>query len=198
MSGLAKLPKDGFPGGLGNGPPASWWRPPKQPPPCSLTHAAWLLSRPLVILLARDCLLPHQFKGGLALKGECVPVMKPGAFPPAVGRDARITATALLNLWKTGRQKTETKVTHTPLRAGRPQHALGSEGHGGREFVRNPAAFCVNTAGSPAVGWGDISQLSSAEVWVIHVLGAWMISFRGVGLHSLWGTRVSFKLSPKP
>lgn len=71
---------------------------PKQPPPFSLTHTAWLLSRPLVILLARDCLLPHQLKGRLALKCQCVPMMKPGAFPPAVGRDSRITAAALLNL----------------------------------------------------------------------------------------------------
>lgn len=71
---------------------------PKRPPPRSLTHAAWLLSRPLVILLARDCLLPHQLKGRLALKLECVTVAEPGAFPSAVGRDARIATAALLDL----------------------------------------------------------------------------------------------------
>lgn len=64
----------------------------------SLTHAAWLLSRPLVILLARDCLLPHQLKGRLALKLERVTVVKARAFPPAIGRHAGIAAAALLDL----------------------------------------------------------------------------------------------------
>lgn len=71
---------------------------PKRPPPCSLTHAAWLLSRPLVILLARDCLLPHQLEGRLALKLECVTMVEAGAFPPAIGRDAGIATAALLDL----------------------------------------------------------------------------------------------------
>lgn len=71
---------------------------PNWPPPRSLTHAAWLLSRPLVILLARDCLLPHQLKGRLALELESVTVAKAGAFPPAIGRHAGVTAAALLNL----------------------------------------------------------------------------------------------------
>lgn len=71
---------------------------PKWPPPLALTHAAWLLSRPLVILLARDCLLPHQLEGRLALKVEGITVAEPGAFPPAVGRYARISTAALLDL----------------------------------------------------------------------------------------------------
>lgn len=91
------------------------------PPPCSLTHAAWLLSRPLVILLARDCLLPHQLKGRLALKLEGVPVAEPGAFPPAVGRYAGISAAALLDLCKRGEERTDTRGDSTPPEAGAPR-----------------------------------------------------------------------------
>lgn len=73
-------------------------RRPHAVPSCSLTHAAWLLSRPLVILLARDCLLPHQLKGRLALKLECVTVAKARAFPLAIGGHAGVAAAALLDL----------------------------------------------------------------------------------------------------
>jgi hypothetical protein len=42
--------------------------------------------------------LPHQFKGRLAFKLECVTMVKARAFPPAIGRDAGVTTTALLDL----------------------------------------------------------------------------------------------------
>lgn len=48
--------------------------------------------------MARDCLLPHQLKGRLALKLESVTVAEAGTFPLAIGRYARITAAALLDL----------------------------------------------------------------------------------------------------
>ena len=119
---------------------------PKRPPPRSLTHAAWLLSRPLVILLARDCLLPHQLKGRLALKLEGITVAKPGAFPPAVGRYARISATALLDLCKTGKEKTETHGDSMPLgaeaHAAPPPRGWARRDPGGL-LMRNPARSCL-------------------------------------------------------
>lgn len=95
---FCKVPKDGAPGLARKWAPCLSVDTPKWPPSRSLTHAAWLLSRPLVILLARDCLLPHQLKGRLALKLECITVAKAGAFPVAIGGYAGIPAAALLDL----------------------------------------------------------------------------------------------------
>lgn len=159
---------------------------PKRRPPRSLTHAAWLLSRPLVILLACDCLLPHQLKGRLALKLECITVAKPGAFPPAVGRYARISATALLDLCKTGKEKTETRGDSMPLRAGRPcctsATRLGSEGPRW-VFDEKPCKVVFKTA-----SWEDEALLVS-NAWtlcphrVFQVLGCFHSG--KVGLHAL-------------
>lgn len=71
--------------------------------------------------MARDCLLPHQLKGRLALKLEGVPVAESGAFPPAVGRYAGISTAALLDLCKRGEEKTDTCGDSTPPEAGAPR-----------------------------------------------------------------------------
>jgi hypothetical protein len=64
----------------------------------SLTDAAGLLGRPLVVLLTGDVPFPHQFERRQTLKVQPVPVTKACPFPLAVGGGAGVPAAALVDL----------------------------------------------------------------------------------------------------
>lgn len=62
-----------------------------------LTNTAGFLSRPLVVLLTGDVLLPDQLKGRQTLKVQSVSVTETCPLPFAIRWDSRISTTALVN-----------------------------------------------------------------------------------------------------
>ena len=81
----------------------------KQGQSLSLTDAAGLLGRPLVVLLTGDVPFPHQLEGRQTVKVQPVPVTEAGPFPLAVGGDAGVPAAALVDLCTWGDNNGGTK-----------------------------------------------------------------------------------------
>lgn len=70
-----------------------------------LTNTAGFFSRPLIVLLTRDVLLPHQLKGRQTLKVESVPMAETCPLPFAIGWDSRVSAAALVDFCASPKKK---------------------------------------------------------------------------------------------